>query len=65
MCVRRPRSLRDADDPPISGDFDLDGVCAKELDVGVVVVEKRDDQAPCLVSFLYVKEFLLKTPLGV
>ena len=53
------------DDPPISRDFHLDGVCAKELDVGVVVVQKGDDQSPCFVSFLNVEEFLLKAALGV
>lgn len=50
---------------PIPGDFDLDCVCTKELDVDVVVVEERDDQAPSLVSLLDVEEFLLKTTLGV
>lgn len=52
-------------DPPISRDFDLDGMCTKELDIDVVVIQKGDDQTPCFVSLLDVEEFLLKTTLGV
>lgn len=50
---------------PIPGDLDLDSMCTKELDIDVVVIQKRDDQAPSLVSFLDVEEFLLKATLGV
>lgn len=53
------------DDPPISRDFDLDGMCTEKLDIDVVVVQKGDDQAPSLVSFLDVEEFLLESTLGV
>ena len=39
-------------------------VYATELDIGVVVVQKGDDQAPCLVSFLNIEKFLLEAALG-
>ena len=35
------------------------------LGVGVVVVQKGDDQASCLVSFLNVEESLLEAALGI
>lgn len=66
LCVtHRPNPACMIGDAPIPGDFDLDGMCAKELDIDVVVIQKRDDQAPSLVSFLDVEEFLLKATLGV
>ena len=64
-CVNRPSSACMISHAPVPGDFDLDGMCTKELDIDVVVVQKWDDQTPCLVSFLDVEEFLLKATLGV
>ena len=51
--------------PPIPGDFDLDSMCTKELDIDVVVIQKRDSQSPSLISLLDVEKFLLKTTLGI
>ena len=44
---------------PIPNDLSLGCMRPEELDVGIFVIEERDDKTPCFVSFLNLEEILL------
>ena len=47
------------EDVPVSSYLDLYGVCAKELNVGIGVLEERNHEAPGFRTFLNFEKFTL------
>lgn len=58
MCVERRKG-----ELPVSGYFDLDGVCAKELDIVIRVLKEGYDEAPSLWFLLDLEQLCLKCAL--
>jgi len=47
------------EDVPVSSYLDLDGVGAKELNIGIGVLKERDHEAPGFRTFLDFEKFTL------
>lgn len=56
MAHQLNKSLEDV---PIPCYFDLDGVSAKELDIGIGVLKERNHEAPSFRTFLNFEKFTL------
>lgn len=54
MGIRLNKGLEDV---PIPCYLDLDGVSAKELNIGIGVLKERNDEAPGLRTFLNFEKF--------
>lgn len=58
MVIQRNKGLQDV---PVPCYLDLDGVSAKELDIGIGVLKERNHKPPSFRTFLDFKKFSLQT----
>ena len=61
MVTRPDKGLKDV---PVPCYLDLDGVSAKELNIGIRMLKERNHEPPSFWTFLEFKQFPLQTFLG-